>query len=409
MKIKASRLRYLFFSKNFIMMLVALVVIIVAVSAWFVGRVDAEAQGISVRTSNSGIDIAPCIKVYNDPNDAAVYDSGKEKYTPLSEGPGIFQSELVFQVDTIGQLVKDCTGNGSELIVPEFNVTKDYNSVRKNGGKEVNLNLGASYAKSNLDAEQYLREHPDQDAPGFEFFEFEFYVRAKESNLKLKAQSRVISETEASGKALSDTTGLGGKKSEYGNFNVDGLVGAIRVALIGSPCTGVTQNWKAVEGSEDYVLSSTTAVTGTATQQFFWLPRPDVHLNVTPSDDDISTWTLDTDVKASDYDGDSYKASYYVKNGNEGVTLVDNDDTAKVSSGTCSEGSLQVMCLGNDVGISDFSEQPTPISLRVNSNNAQTEDYFVTKYQLRVWIEGADTEARRAMDGGKFSIKLFFE
>lgn len=52
-----------------------------------------------------------------------------------SDGPGEFSDKISFD-DVL--LTKDCTGDGVSFIVPEFNVTNDFEMVRRENGKDVN-------------------------------------------------------------------------------------------------------------------------------------------------------------------------------------------------------------------------------------------------------------------------------
>ena len=396
MKKKTSPKRHLLLTKNFIMMLVMLVVIIVAISAWFTQYKTVDATNISVKAESSEIDIAQSIKTYNADG------------TVKTDGPGVFGSEVVFQVPVdFGKFTKDCTGDGVNLIVPEFNVTNDYESVRKNGGKEVNENLSASDALSNVDSARQHSLHPENDPPEYQYLEFDFYVRSKNKELKLMPETRVVASTEAGGSSLS--TVPEGKKSEYGNFNVDGLVGAIRVSLIGQGCTSVNQAWENGSLVTDGERAPSSALNA-AERQLLWLPRPDVHLDINPNEGDVSNWGFSTGVTSQQFNGETYKAAYYTGT-SSGVVLNPEDEDAVVSSGTATESGVQVKSLGQSVNITDFtySNQLSPISLVVNGSDISvTDNYYVTKYKMKVWIEGTDTEARRAMDGGKFNIKLYF-
>ena len=401
MKKKTSPKRHLFLTKNFIMMLVMLVVIIVAVSAWFTQYKTVEATDIVVQMVSTEIDVAHCVKTYNSDG------------TVKTDGPGDFGPAVGFDVPgDYGKFVKDCTGDGVTLIVPEFNVTNDYESLRKNGGKQVNTNLGATDAWSNLDVNQYLMQNPEQDSHEYQYLEFEFYVRSKNKALLLMPESRVIATTEKQGSTLS--TVLEGKRSEYGNFSVDGIVGAIRVSLVGEGCTSVSQTWNNGSLVRDGVNAPNTA-RNVAERQLFWIPRPDVLLNIANDTGDIKNWTLSTDV-SSQTAPDNYKATYYkdVRDGSNnrvGVAYEDEDEDAVVSNGTYSEGLVTVKSLGQQVNITDFTyfDNLQPIQLVVDGTNPDVKsNYYVTKYTMKVWIEGTDVEARRAMDGGSFSIKLSF-
>ncbi len=401
MKKKTSRKRHLFLTKNFIMMLVMLVVIIVAVSAWFTQYKTVTADSISVKAASTESQIARCIKTYNSDG------------TVKTDGPGTFGDKVVFDIPTdfssLAKFSKDCTGNGMDLIVPEFNVTNDFESVRKNDGKEVNENLASSPARSNLDIAQYARQNPTVDAENYpdeykdcKLYELEFYIRSKSKDISLQANSLLVSETELRGHNLS--TVLDGKKSEYGNFNVDGLVGAIRVALIGEYCTEVIQNWTNTNQLITEGDQAPTTVRSAKEKQLLWVPRPDVKLNVNQETGNITDWTLSTEVSS----GDSYKASYYTPTSG-GVTKVEDDNSAVISSGTETVNNVSVKSLGEPTNISHYpsSENWDTVSLNIDTTGVR-ENYYVTKYTLRVWIEGTDSEARRAMDGGKFSIRLSF-
>lgn len=407
MKIKASRLRYLFFSKNFIMMLVALVVIIVAVSAWFVGRVDAEAQGISVRTSNSGIDIAPCVKTYN------------SDYTEvLTDGPGEFKNGLRFPDDLTDDqknflggklsLSKDCTGDGMALIVPDFNVTNDYERVRETTGKEVNPNIIGNEAVSQEQARIKKLQNPEKDTVEYQYLQFEFYVRSKESKLYLRADSQLLAETESNGSIFTEITDKDNpKKSAYGNFNVDGLVGAMRVSFVAEACNAVNQNW--IPENDTSRLNYTNTVRSPSVRQLLWVPRPDVKLNISTEKGNITDWSLSKQAR-----GDAYQNAYYSyyknKEDKSGLQLISNDtDSKAVVSPYVETGHPS---LGDNINISDFSSlqdfERETVTLPIKDNNSLTDTYYLTKITMNIWIEGTDSEARRAMDGGKFNLILTF-
>lgn len=389
MKIKASRLRYLFFSKNFIMMLVALVAIFVSISAWFTSNQSATASGISIRSKSDGIDIAPCIKTY-DANQNVVTD-----------GPGEFGSG--FEVHDF-TFTKDCTGDGETLIVPDFNVTNDYDNVRVNGGKEVNLNVQGKEARSQEYARiEHLRD-PSKDAPEYHYIEIEFYVRSSDETVQLSSVSALLSKTEANGGSLSTEPEAGSaKRSAYGSFNVDGLVGAMRVALLGEACNVVNQSWSQDTDTTGKITSTDAPKSDRSPmiKQILWYPRPDVKLYIPDTPNDISTWSLNTGLTS----GDTFTNSYYRNIIGGGVELVspDNDSKTKISSAAPS--------LGQNVDVSDYGNfERELVDLVVNQNQYQvTEKYYLTKYTVRVWIEGSDSEARRAMDGGQFNLSLTFE
>lgn len=397
MKKYASPFRRLFLTKNFIMMLVMLVVIIVTVSAWFTVHKTVSADTMRVQAESTEIDIAPCVKTYD------------SSYNVLTDGPGEFGGSLTFSApEDFGSFTKDCTGDGKDLIVPDFNVTNDYDNVRRTTGKDVNINVTGRHAVSQEFSRIESLKHPDQDPPEYQYMEFEFYVRSKNRTLQLGEDSELRAESELNGGSLSATLATGSdKRSAYGNFNVDGLVGAIRVALVGEACNEVTQQWQ--QDTETAGRVSYTNVTDKSdpAKQILWYPRPDVFLSIPETAGDITNWSLITGLTGNTYG--TFQNSYYYNNGN-GLTKVDNDTDPKtyISPGVSSG----IPKLGVKKTISDFSEvnyEPEKVDLTIDKNHyRETEQYYLTKYTLKVWIEGTDSEARRAMDGGKFNLTLKF-
>lgn len=355
-------------------MLVALVVIIVAVSAWFVGRVNAEAQGISVRTSNSGIDIAPCVKTYN------------SDYTEvLTDGPGEFKNGLSFPDDLTDEqknflggklsLSKDCTGDGMDLIVPDFNVTNDYERVRETTGKEVNPNIIGNEAVSQEQARIKKLQNPEKDTVEYQYLQFEFYVRSKESKLYLRADSQLLAETESNGSIFTEITDKNNpKKSAYGNFNVDGLVGAMRVSFVAEACNAVEQNW--IPENDTSRLDYTNTVRSPSVRQLLWVPRPDVKLNIPAEKGNITDWYLSEATS-----GETYQNTYYKnKEDKSGLQLISNStDSKAVVSPYVETGHPS---LGDNINISDFSSlqdferETVTLPIKNDNNFKDTYAYF---------------------------------
>ncbi len=400
MKKKTSRKRHLFLTKNFIMMLVVAVVIVMAISAWFTSNSSADASGIYLVSENPGVDIAPCIKTYN--ADGTVKTDGPGEF---GNGFSIVHGETSPDESEVYNLTlsKDCTGNGENLWVPEFNITKDYDNVRVNGGKEVNTNVAGVAAESQEWSRIQHMLDPTKDAPEYHFIELEFYARTQNDSLKLVASSKLQSETEASGGDLSAAPAQGSpKRSAYGAFNVDGVVGAMRVAILGEACNVVNQEWAQTTGTEGKIISTDcpTASRSGRIKQVLWYPRPDVKLNIPDTPRDVTNWSLTTGLTG----GDTFKNSYYMSNGT-GMVLVSDDQDAKTKVSSAAP------MLGEDVNISDFNDfdQNTVELVETRNQYQKKSEYYLYKYTLRIWIEGTDSEARRAMDGGQFQLTLKFE
>ncbi len=390
-------------------MLVMLAVIILAVWAWFAGNPEAEAGGISVASkAPNEISLAECIKTYD------------SEGTLVKEGPGEFTSDLSFNGPYT--LAKDCTGDGMNLIVPDFSVIKDKNEA-KTTGKIVNLNGSCSNAVSQLESEREHELNPDKDAPEYQYIKHEFYLRSSNETFTLAPESILLSETEKNGTSLSVAPSEE-KKSAYGNFNVDALVGAMRVAIIAQPANTINQQW---ENDPDDVTkmrvrtdaeNAPTCTRGTEERQLMWVPRPDIYLDVYPdNENNWDAWTINTGITGSSTTENSnhkriseitYKHEYY-KNENSEISLV-TDNGASTSTG--SFNSVGAMPLGHDVTIGNMSDGNKALAqtMRKTSlrDDASTDSYYVYKITLKVWIEGTDSEARRAMDGGQFRLNMKF-
>lgn len=423
MKKSTSPKRHLFLTKNFILMLVMLVVIIMAVSAWFTFNKTVTADNISVKAASTEVAIAKAVR-YTTLNG--------DTFEVVSDGPGEFKRSIDFD-DVL--LTKDCTGDGVSFIVPEFNVTNDFEMVRRDNGKDVNDNLQAGEALSDA----YVREH-EEDTDLIRYIQLEFYVRSKSKEVFANNASCLITRTEDDGHELSvvkyNRTASDGsvavdKKSAYssnlgdsgqGAINVDGLAGAVRVSLVGEACNSATQHWElSAEDNKYHVVTARgdnapTAVSGSAVKQLLWIPRPDIKLTIPKAQGNLTDWSLSLD-------GSDTTHNYYKRNlGNNGVTK-ETDSTAVASSGTVTPANcvVSVPSLGSRRNVSTFPEDYTdknnapftiqPVNLisePYTQGNSETRSYYLYKYTMNVWIEGTDYEARRAMDGGEFRIELIF-
>jgi hypothetical protein len=94
-------------------------------------------------------------------------------------------------------------------------------------------------------------------------------------------------------------------------------------------------------------------------------------------------------------------------------TWRDTDDNSKLIVSKTVNGTSYAT-LGQDAVISslDYSDNAWVQSTLKrdatvpDSDTTNFRNYYVFKYKMRIWIEGTDTEARRAMDGGTFNLHL---
>ena len=429
-----SHNRRFIMTKNLIMMLVVLVVGLLAVWSWFTVNQRVEANTITVRAAYPNeVSLAKVLKTYTNG-------------TLEKEGPDVFSGSIQF--NSTYQFTKDCTGDGKTLIVPDFSVLKDKEEAIKKG-RIVNLNGAWEEALSNNEVAEIKAKDSDAKVEA-RYMECEFYARSTTKNINLMPDSKLISETESNNSNLSTYTTA--KKSSYGDFNVDGLVGAVRVALVCQGASDVQQTIASGEITKTGGKYNTQATLSNYGEEvtMLWVPRPDVKLNPDPHNSGATNdWSLTTGVSSGDtyahnffqpaaaatgtnkyairvenYDGSTNdfgtdSANCLSKNKGTGVQEVagtDVDHNVVVSSSSVTPTTYAT--LGQETNVSNFKTQGYNDSLSASSlaripnqpyTSSNSAYYYVYKYKLRIWIEGTDSEARRAMDGGSFSLDLKFK
>lgn len=439
-------------AKNLIMMLVVLVVGLLAVWSWFTVNQQVQANNIKVEAAHPNkIGLAKVIKYYD-----------RNNSSNTKEGPDVFTDTLSFSTADF-KFTKDCTGDAKTLIVPDFSVTKDRDEATKKG-RIVNTNGVWEQALSNNDVAQVLARSPEDNVEA-RYMELEFYARSKGRVIRIASSSFLKSETEVNGGSLSTaiTDNNDPKKSSYGPFNVDALVGAIRVGLVAQGASNVSQTIESDKIRSISGVPQTSATLGQEEPTLIWVARPDIWLNTTTSTND---WTIETGVQENTVVGNehigekSYSNEYYApkdstvttdtyntkltqnittsgttvdgidssiifgvcfnngavgntynidgnvsKKSGTGVTLQTTDSKVLVSDqDTCPN-------LGKDKDVSELSYRDNLQTSSLPRSNiaGDNDNYYVYKYKLRIWIEGTDNEARRAMDGGKFNLRLEFK
>lgn len=251
----------------------------------------------------------------------------------------------------------DLTGDGVTLIRPAM----EYGNWRINEGTN-----DYSLAEANT---QYIS--------------FDLIIRSTNSvNLSLDKNSFAVGncETTPGDGSLAPSSGTAANKSTYGNFSKDAIVGAIRVAFIDlAEDNSLTA---------DNLLTSDTTAELAGTPSLLWVPRPDIHLNNNGDDLSVTGWKLDTAI--TDTSLGTYLHQYYnIFNDNDTNVVTDNRSCVKASS-----------INSNGVYFND-KVKLTTLSYR------GTDGMYYGKIRVRIWVEGTDTESRRALSGGRF--KVFYD
>lgn len=132
------------------------------------------------------------------------------------------------------------------------------------------------------------------------------------------------------------------------------------------------------------------------TQKFIWITNPNFHLNNAIGS---STYTMTTDAASGSYStgtgvaggnfywNDPYTHYYY----NSSKTLT---TATGVIAGTLPDTVTTI---------------PTDDKTKIATLSTQDGEYFRSQATVTVWIEGCDTESRRALVDGKFNLSLVLD
>lgn len=425
MKKSTSRSRRYLITKNSILLLVMLVVIFLAVWAWFGGGDVATATGIKMSSNNpEEIEIAVPEKVVKNGHviDAFPQNNNSWDYNIQFEKTGY-----------LSDLVKDVTSDGKEFIIPGFNASTDYQT-----GRTVNTEDFWTAAQT---SKEVLSDDKPNNDDHYQVVSLDFYLRSHNKTINLSPNSYLASGSEL-GVYMNESTGrfvtgstkpLSGtnlyRKSDYGNFSADAIVGAMRVSLIGAPVDSISSD-TADDASTYYMESAYNGGTWetNAQKKIIWLPRPDLLLNTTSNDND---WTLTSAITKNHTDSSkTYFHSYYAPKSetrsiHKGVEKkIYYDSNVKSYSGNDATDPGNFVVSGknfNGSGYPKLDQSPvlsndgTEVSKTISFTQGTgekasrpTSGYYVYKYTLNLWIEGEDAEARRSMSNGLFSLFLEF-
>lgn len=237
------------------------------------------------------------------------------------------------------------TGDGEHFYIPQLQQKQNYATVKGTGWSDAEANK--------------------------DYLEFTVYMRSKDAiNVYLSSDSYAAASSnvvkgENCGNPSTYATG-----SE--TFSKDCIVGALRVGF-----------------------------NNTASNKFVWIPKPKYHLNNKIGSD---VFTMDTNATATSYsdgtneDGndfkwnDPYKHWYYQQSGSS-YTLKQMTNNVLTS-------------LPNTVENVPKDDKTLIASL---SETKDDEGYYKDQATFVVWIEGCDTEARRALVDGRFKLSLVLD
>lgn len=240
----------------------------------------------------------------------------------------------------------EVTSDGTTFRIPQLTQKTNY--------AEVNTSVAFTDAAANTD-----------------YLEFKVHMRSKDM-----LAVYLSSDSQASA-ASSVVTGENcGNPSTYASganaFSKDCVVGALRVSF-----------------------------ENTSGTRFVWITNPEYHLNNTIGSNE---YTMTTNAADGAFD-DGPSSTVYTAGNN---FYWNNPYTHYYYNGdTCSKFTNALSQLPDTVEVDPSNVTSTKIGELNGTPDAN--GYFYDEVTFRVWIEGCDTEARRALVDGKFNLSLVFD
>ena len=323
------------------------------------------------------------------------------------DSSGDFQYAIGFQNSETGYSYKmtDFTNSSSALNLEHlkasdneyYNLLHDYSPIDVTEDGATLIRPAMSYGNSAINTESVNYSIAD---PNVQYITFDLFFRSESSGfpIKLGKGSYAIAACEdkrngmsdVGNGALTDSSKAGSNgfsQSSYGAFSKDAIVGAVRVAFV--PYTigesGVN--------SSNYNKDTSSFIIKDSSNTTLWLPRPDIHVN---TNDTTTGWTLSTATYPASYSDDDATQTFY--NIFKNYASTDTTRYHKIESfpNTITPSSLALTAQQFTQVYSNFV---------VNDNGT---NYYYSKVNVRIWVEGTDAESRRAFSGGRFAVNFKF-
>lgn len=403
--------RHSLMAKGIMVLLSLLVLIFIITFAWFKDPRDpVTASGLTLSTKNTTTDFEYAVgfstsqtggrythtEFTNDVNN----DLNLEELYAYDDTNHDQKINLLYDYTPI-----DVTGNGVNLIRPSMN----YGNWSINAASQ-----NYSVAEENV---QYIS------------FDLIFRTEVPDTIVKLDADSvaRGVCETSSGDGSLvgapAGTSGVsvGDKNSQgyvhsfnynaltssdpesnkYGRFSRDAIVGAVRVAFLNFADSSHSLTVNEIVNNEQTTFNSEPAL--------LWIPRPDLFLDNGATanteqellkDGQTEGWELDTGVtntkllvskaqRNTSYS--TYEHQYYNIFENQSAAVLQTYEAAIPSVYNASAGGDKVY----------FGQQKELLPLTYYNS---VDHKYYGKIRVRIWIEGTDSESRRALAGGMFRV-----
>lgn len=348
-----------------IMVLLSLVVLVYAFTyAWYISPdTPVNATGISGSVESTG-DFEYAIGFYNNGT------GGNYKTTDFTKESTALNLESLKVYDGTSS---DNDGNDSGRYYHNYNLLHDYKPIDITGDGKTLIRPAMSYGNSaiNTASNDYSIAEPN-----VQYISFDLYFRSKVPGISIKLGDGSWAKGACEINSGNMTGSSATNKSTYGDFSRDAIVGAVRIAFVPYDYSSERDN---IPSTLD-VFQANTPDFLDKRASFIWLPRTELHLN---DNGGTTGWTLTTNSTSNDDKQHKYYNIF--------------DTSAPRSTSTVYD---------NTITPADLSESSQEFC-RV-SNEVQFDDYYYTKVNVRIWIEGTDAESRRATSGGKFEVNFKF-
>ena len=391
--------RHSILAKGILVLLSLLVLIFAFTYTWFVpGDIPATASGLSITVNNPSTDFEYAIGFSNSQT------GGLYKHTAFTN-----------TVDTDLDLEQLYEESDAVSKLQPYNLLLDYNPIDITGDGVNLVRPAMKYGNWTINTASRNYSVAEENV---QYITFDLIFRTTVENTKIRLDSDSVAlgncETHSGDGSLRDSSVANfnaNKDNKYGVFSRDAIVGAVRVAFLGYTDHSETADQIVSNKLTDYQ----------SLPLLLWIPRPDIYLNNNPTnagttrEKETSGWELTPNVASgttfnlrseaqNKADYSTYVHQYYnvfgvapsatpaIVSYPEAVASVLNtsapDGTDKVTFGRTQD--LITLTHINDT----------------NSDDVPDDGKYYGKVRVRIWIEGTDSEARRALTGGKFRIKF---
>lgn len=371
--------RHSLLAKGLMVLLSLLVMAFAFTYSWYTDTPEVTASGISGSVESTG-DFEYAIGFYNNGT------GGVYKITPFTNQTSALNLERLEASD--GET---------------YNLLHDYKPIDVTGDGRTLIRPSMSYGNSEIN--EASTDYSIAE-PNVQYISFDLYFRSTAPGTPIKLGNGSWVKAGCELKNFSSLIGSSNStdfnKSSYGDFSRDAIAGAVRVAFIpydySSTIGNIPSSLSAFEqNTPDYLHDRA---------MFIWLPRPDIYL--APNQSGLTGWTLTqattgTDPVAVTRTTDVHKY-YNIFNCQPAKSAAEGGIAAGTSTYHTNETYNNTILPST---LRTASQEFTSINNSVSFVESGTT-YYYTKVNVRIWVEGTDTEARRATSGGKFEVNFKF-